>query len=277
MYCQLERASIYYEVMGEGRPMLLIHGAGLDHRVMTGCMEPIFAGRVGWKRIYVDLPGMGKTENDESVTDSDAMLEVLLRLIDAVIGQEPFVIAGQSYGGYLARGIAFRRPEQVTGMYLLCPVIIPDKAERDLPPHTVIVRDEALMASLDPAEAAGFEAFGVVLTAETWRRNLTEISPGLALHRPHMKEKLQGEGYTFSFDGEVQSARFERPALIIAGRQDSTVGYRDAWGILENFPRATFAVLDAAGHNLQLEQDAAHRALVAEWLGRVDDRQFATG
>ena len=36
------------------------------------------------------------------------------------------------------------------------------------------------------------------------------------------------------------------PTLVIAGRQDVTAGYRDAWHILESYPRATFAVLDRA-------------------------------
>lgn len=34
----------------------------LDHRLMSGCMEPIFTKREGWRRIYIDLPGMGVTK-----------------------------------------------------------------------------------------------------------------------------------------------------------------------------------------------------------------------
>ena len=31
---------------------------------------------------------------------------------------------------------------------------------------------------------------------------------------------------------------------MLLGRQDSSVGYKDAWSILDNYPRGTFAVLD---------------------------------
>jgi hypothetical protein len=48
------------------------------------------------------------------------------------------------------------------------------------------------------------------------------------------------------------------------------VGYRDAWGILENFPRATFAVLDRSGHFLEIEQQDLLSALAGEWLDRVE-------
>jgi hypothetical protein len=52
-------------------------------------------------------------------------------------------------------------------------------------------------------------------------------------------------------------------------------GYTETWDLLENFPRATFAVLDRAGHGLALEQKGLFRALVGEWLDRVDE--YATG
>ncbi len=43
---------------------------------------------------------------------------------------------------------------------------------------------------------------------------------------------------------------FESPTLIITGRQDRVTGYQDAWDLIENIPRATFAVLDRASHFL---------------------------
>jgi pimeloyl-ACP methyl ester carboxylesterase len=62
---------------------------------------------------------------------------------------------------------------------------------------------------------------------------------------------------------------FKQPTLFLMGRQDATVGYRDAWAIIENYPRATFAILDQAGHNLQIEQERLFEELVGEWLARV--------
>ncbi len=58
----------------------------------------------------------------------------------------------------------------------------------------------------------------------------------------------------------------------MTGRQDSTVGYSRAWELLEQYPRATFAVLDRAGHALPHEQPELLRALVTEWLDRVREQ-----
>jgi pimeloyl-ACP methyl ester carboxylesterase len=49
------------------------------------------------------------------------------------------------------------------------------------------------------------------------------------------------------------------------------VGYRDAWGLLERYPRATFVTLDRAGHALAEEQPTLFRVLVHEWLDRVEE------
>lgn len=39
--------------------------------------------------------------------------------------------------------------------------------------------------------------------------------------------------------------------------------------LLPHYPRATFVVLDVAGHNLQIEQPTLFDALIMEWLDRV--------
>lgn len=61
--------------------------------------------------------------------------------------------------------------------------------------------------------------------------------------------------------------------LLVTGRPDSTVGYAGAWDLLEDYPRATFGVLDRAGHALPHEQPELLRALVPEWLDRVDEHR----
>ena len=70
---------------------------------------------------------------------------------------------------------------------------------------------------------------------------------------------------------DAPSVIFGKPTLILVGRQDSMVGYHDSWKILENYPRATLAVLDQAGHNLQIEQERVFNTLVGEWLDRVEE------
>ena len=58
--------------------------------------------------------------------------------------------------------------------------------------------------------------------------------------------------------------------LFLLGRQDSSLEYRDAWKIIKNYQRATFAILDTAGNILQIEQEDLFNSLTNDWLNRVE-------
>jgi pimeloyl-ACP methyl ester carboxylesterase len=116
-------------------------------------MEPILERRDGWKRICPDLPGMGKTPSREWITNSDQMLDVVMAFIDKVIPDQHFVLAGESYGGYLARGIIQRKSELVDGLLLICPMVIANSTDRILPSHTTLVKNPTVMSTLNPEES----------------------------------------------------------------------------------------------------------------------------
>jgi pimeloyl-ACP methyl ester carboxylesterase len=75
---------------------------------------------------------------------------------------------------------------------------------------------------------------------------------------------------SFSFPVDELPQPLGEPALFLLGRQDHVVGYRDSWKILEHFPRATYALLDQAGHAPDIEQMQLGQALISEWLDRVE-------
>jgi pimeloyl-ACP methyl ester carboxylesterase len=62
------------------------------------------------------------------------------------------------------------------------------------------------------------------------------------------------------------------PALIAAGRRDSVVGYADAAGLLERYPRATLAVVEGAGHALLHERPDLLGVLLGDWIDRARPR-----
>ena len=80
-----------------------------------------------------------------------------------------------------------------------------------------------------------------------------------------------GWGGGFSIDIDAPPARFEAPALLVAGRFDHWCGYQGMFDLLDVYPCATYAVLDGAGHGLTLERPDLYEALVADWLNRIGD------
>ncbi len=273
MECTVRNLTIHYESIGLGQPVLMIHGYHVDHRLMTGCMEPIFENLHGYQRIYIDLPGMGKTKSAPFIINSDVMLDILVDFIDQVIPGKRFLLAGESYGGYLARGIVKRAFDRVAGLLLLCPAIETDTAKRTLPGHVALITDNALLSRLTPKEAEEFTGINVVQTQEVWERFRDEILSGIRLADQPFLDWFRKNGYAFTFDVDQLEKPYPNPTLILLGRQDASVGYRDAWRILENYTRAAFAILDRAGHNLQIEQPELFRALTLEWLMRVREME----
>jgi pimeloyl-ACP methyl ester carboxylesterase len=264
---------VHFVDHGSGTPVLALHGVGVDHRELAGALEPVFADRPGYRRIYPDLPGMGGTPAPETVNGSDDVVEVLLGLVEALTGGRPFLVVGQSYGGYLAGAIANRRPGQAAGLALICPLLGAAGAGAAVPEHVVLHAAGDLDGILDPTLEAEFRDYFTVQTPETLRRFQDQVAPGMALaDRPALERIFQ----RWELDtAPEQGPPYANPTLILVGRQDATVGYAGAWRLLEHYPRATFAVLDRAGHALPHEQQGLLAALLGEWLDRVHERLAA--
>ena len=276
MQFETDKATIDYEEVGEGQPILLLHGWTMDRRVEADTYEKIFATRPGWRRIYPDLPGMGRSVAKAGLRTQDDVLEAVLAFIDRVL-PDRFVLAGTSGGAYLARAVAARRRSRIDGLLLRVPAIIADTTRRTLPSFRPLVRDDALMAAL------GVEERAVVGDVLVQKRDYIEalgqrlrglVEPAIRATAPIALEiRADPKRYGFSFDLAEMEKGFEEPTLIIAARQDMVVGYRDAWTILESYPRATFAVIDRADHGWPLEKPDLLAALIDDWLARIAERR----
>jgi pimeloyl-ACP methyl ester carboxylesterase len=162
----------------------------------------------------------------------------------------------------------------VDGLALIVPHITSDPTKRKVPSHITLLRDPSLVAELPPHEAEIVEGAIVVQSRKVLDRLKNEMFPAFELADTELIARLQKYDL-FSFDVDVLPQPFVVPTLILTGRQDSMAGYRSAWDILENYPRATFVVLDRAGHALGVEQEELFRTLVSEWLDRVEEYVMA--
>jgi pimeloyl-ACP methyl ester carboxylesterase len=255
--------------VGDGVPVLMLHGFGPDHRSLLASVGPVFERRPGYRRIHVDLPGFGASPAHPAIDSSDAMVAFLNRLIDVLIGDAPMLLVGESWGGYLVRGIVGRRPDQVLGVALVIPVVIAERSRRDLPPATLLYEDPTVLDAVGPVDAAMMRDGSVSIDDAAWEYARTAILPAIAIVDEAAQERI-GERYSFASDVDEIGEPFLRPSLIVTGRQDSVVGYRDSLGLIERFPRATFAILDLAGHMLPGERPHLWRELVDDWLDRVE-------
>ena len=248
-------ATVHHSERGSGMPVLVLHGAGVDHREAEACFEPALSTGAGYRRIYPDLPGMGATPAPPRLRSADDVLETLVGFVDTLLGDEPFLLAGHSVGGYYAQGIAALRPKQVAGLALVCPFT---SGVRDVPEHRPVATE--VVGEDD------FRAYFVVQTGAMLDRYRRFVAPGMRLADEAAMGRI-GERWTLT---ALKDWTYDGPALVVAGRLDSTVGSAAAIDLAAGLPRCTLAVLDRAGHALPHEQPELFAALLLDWLDRVD-------
>lgn len=111
-------------VLGEGEPLLMIHGIISDSSFFEGAAERLCER---FRVISYDRRGYGRSEapgdGDFSVA---AQAEDAARVLDEWAG-EPAWVFGNSAGGLVATELALRYPHLVRGMVLLEPSLVVDE------------------------------------------------------------------------------------------------------------------------------------------------------
>ena len=272
----IDLARIATRSAGIGRPLLFVHGWTMDHRDEHDEYEPIFAGRSGWRRLYFDLPGMGDSPVQRAIGSLDDMLDAVHAIALDLVGDERFCIAGTSAGAYLVRGLLHRLGDRVDGVLLRAPMVVPRIDARDVDPFATLLASAPHRA---PYWRRRPDHGALIVERQRYaaalRRKLDErVVPAQAAADLVYLSMIRDDpdSYRFSFDVDVPVPLCAGPSLIVTGRQDVDVGYRDQWRLLmPQFPRATFIALDRAEHGLPIDQAGLYRALVDDWLDRVEE------
>lgn len=248
---------------GAGQPIVALPWFGLDGGVTALAFEPVFAESAGWRRIYVDLPGTGRSA--PVAPNSDAVLDAVCETVESVLGALPYLLAGCSYGGYLASGLARRDPERVEGLLLVCAGVKIQPADRNLArlvpstpqPHWLDDVPEPLREHF--AHAIGRQSRSVVSRV---LRAFTANGPS----DEDYLDLLRSTGYRLADEGAP--ATFAGPSTLVAGRSDRVAGHLDSFDALDSYPGASYHALGGAGHYLPFEAPETFAGLVRDWLTR---------
>jgi pimeloyl-ACP methyl ester carboxylesterase len=198
------------------------------------------------------------------------MVSVLVELVQQLTVDGPIALVGSSYGGYLSLGLVRSVPERLLGAALIVPDLPAPDGTRDTPPPTVLVPDSAAMSELSEDEL-WIASTLVEQSSGAVRLIRQDDLPAIRRADRRLLASLN-EHYLLPLALQYPGAEFARPSLVLAARQDATVGFRSAAALAlgDEFPRATFAALDLAGHWLgRVERPVAFGALVVDWLDRL--------
>ncbi|OMH28180.1 alpha/beta hydrolase [Tersicoccus phoenicis] len=211
MELEVGDATVHWVEHGRGSPVLVLHGAGVDHREAEACFDPALAGGDVHRRIYPDLPGMGRSTAPPSLTSADDVLDILKGFVDEVVGTDDVLLVGHSAGAYYAQGYTARHPDRVAGLALICPLLA---GTHDVPAH-------APVTARDDLGDAGLRDYFVLQTPEMLARYEQYVSPAAELVDTAAMERIGQRWELTTPPGKPYAG----PVLLIAGRRDSTVGW----------------------------------------------------
>jgi pimeloyl-ACP methyl ester carboxylesterase len=259
---EVRGAGVYYELAGEGRPLVLLHAGICDGRMWDGQFDALAATR---KVLRYDRRGFGRTTQGAEAFSHVDDLAGLLSHFD--FGRVTLV--GCSQGAKIALDFALTRAEQVAALVLVAPSVSGYAYAAAPPPQ---------YEEIERAEAAGAVERVNELELQIWvdgpRRSPEEVDSSvrelvremnLAALKASAGEQLPSGVSAAGRLGEVRV-----PTLIVAGDLDTPQTLEAAGALAKGVPGARLEVVEGTAHLPNMERPEEFNRLVLEFLDGVE-------
>jgi proline iminopeptidase len=277
-----DRARLYYRAIGEGRPIIVLHGGpDFDHHYLLPEMDRLADS---FRLVCYDQRGRGRSAGDVQPEDVSIVSEI--EDLDAVrrhFGFDSVALLGHSWGGVLAMEYATRHPDRVSHLILVdtAPASSEDwMALRRHLPTTRATGDIERMRAI--ASSARYQAGDPEAEIEYYR-----IHFSATVRQPELLERVIGRLRTHFSEQSVLTARaieqrlydetwrsdgydlipnlraLRVPTLVLHGEHDF-IPVALACRIAQAMPCGLLVVLEKCGHFAYLESpDAVYENVAA--------------
>lgn len=254
-YIEVDGLKLRYLEMGQGRPVLLLHGASLGSSadVFLRNLKPL--ADAGFRAIAFDSPGFGLSDTPSDHSNGYRR-DIILKFMDAM-GIENAALVGHSQSGGPAVQIALQKPERVSHVIVLGTgsLLPPADDGKGKAEGAVQQRLERRMAAQEPTiedtrkllEATLFHtelitpdelalrharSVGTAFTAFCARNDLTESAPAKAPATPLWKRVPE----------------VKQPMLMLFGRQDRAKAFERATALKAAHPELDLHIVEDCKH-----------------------------
>ena len=248
---------IYYELHGDGPPLLAISGTGNDLRYSQPGWFPL---NKSFTVLHYDQRGLGQTSIPDGPYTMADYADDAAGLLDA-IGWEQAHIIGTSFGGMVAQNMAIRHESRIDRLILACTSSGGDGGSSF----------DLLALSKLPAEERAARSLAVMDTR--YDPQTGEFPPGLARLMSAMGEdkpaqpgsdRAKGERLQLEARGGHDTynglAIFERPTLVIGGKYDGIAPPENLRSIHQQLPNAELAFCEG-GHGFMMQDLASWKTM----------------
>jgi len=252
-------ADIFYEVLGSGPPVVLLHPFPANHDLWKPAAQTLVAH---YRIILSDLRGHGDSEIGEGPATMEKHAADIARVLDREeVRRAPLI--GVSIGGYVLFEFWRRYRERVEAL-----VLCNTKASAD----TSEARAGRLQAAAEVIER-GTEPFFESMLPVLMGKNTHSNRPDLVEGALRMMRKMSAEDVAM-----VQRGMAERPdsmetlktinvpTLLVTGDEDTFTGVADAELMRQNISGSQMRVIAKAGHYSPWEQPEEVGKLLRQFL-----------
>lgn len=271
---QIRDASLFVKVLGQGYPLVLMHGGpGVDHSTLLS-FRPL-ADR--FTLVFYDHRGNGRSQGAAVSSMTWENLTADAEALRQALGFERWAVLGHSFGGMVALEYALRYPQSLSHLLLVdtCGDIRwaqehapAELAQRGYSQETVelashFFRGEIAVKEMFPAMMKFGSAYYHHLSP---RQMAHELAIGLRM-------KSRPEALIFGFGQLLKGwtvmerlGEITAPTLVMAGREDFQFPPEHQAALAAGIPNARLQIIDLAGHNAPSERPAEVNRAVADFI-----------
>jgi 3-oxoadipate enol-lactonase len=262
MQVKSDDAEIFYEALGSGPALVLLHAFPADHRMWMPAAE-MLATR--YRVILPDLRAHGRSGVGNGPATMEKHAHDLLSICrDALV--ERAIFAGVSIGGYALFEFWRKHRERVAALIL---------SDTRAPADSDQVR-ASRMKTIEDTKRFGPDPFVETmltrLLGETTRRNRPDLVERVramaSTMTPERVASIQ-QGMAARPDSTSLLPSIDVPTLLLFGEEDVVTPRTDAEVLKRDIPQSTLHIIGKAGHLAVFEQHEECGRLIRQFCERI--------
>lgn len=249
MYIRVNSQNIYYQKLGEGKPLIMLHGWGNDVSSfwnIAGQLKDNFT-------VYlIDLPGFGRSDNpkkDFTVSDYSNLVESLIKKLNL---KKPNLL-GHSVGGRIAIKLAAKNPQTIDKLILEDAAGI--RPKRDIPKVFFYVSTKVFKLLLP----------NIFNLREKVRRIFYKSLESDYINAGQLKETLKN---ILDEDLTAEIPKIKNQTLLIWGQKDPTLeaSIKNGKKMYRLIPNARLEIFENSGHFPHLDNPKRFTYFIKDFL-----------
>ncbi len=254
---------LYYEVHGEGEPLLLIMGLSLSSK---SWFRTVPALSENYKVIIFDNRGTGFSSKPNTPYSIEMMANDALAVMDAAEVESAHVY-GISMGGMIAQRLAIQYPERIRSLILGCTTSGGANHVQPGADVSMLMLSRA-SSTATPEEMAW--ATAPILYSQSFLENQRDLVA------EDIKRRIEQPILPYAYMLQLQAClahdsykeldQIKVPAFVIHGDEDKLVPFENGETLAEKLPNAEFLTVKGAGHIYVTEANDLVNQKVLEFL-----------